>query len=79
MTEGVDQMVELVPRVAGAARSELSAQELLDELIDQHAPSMYRVARSIVHDASLAEDVVQESLVKAWQAAATFRGDASLR
>ena len=79
MTEGVDQMVELVPRVAGAARSELSAQELLDELIDQHAPSMYRVARSIVHAASLAEDVVQESLVKAWQAAATFRGDASLR
>ena len=79
-TQGLDQMVEaLVPHVTGAGQSERSAQELLDELIDLHAPSMYRVARSIVHDASLAEDVVQESLVKAWQAAATFRGDASLR
>lgn len=56
-----------------------SPRALLDELIDQHSAAMYRVARSIVHDASLAEDVVQESLVKAWQAAATFRGEASLR
>ena len=39
---------------------------------------MYRVARSIVRDSALAEDVVQESLLKAWQAAGTFRG-ASLR
>lgn len=53
--------------------------ELLAELIDQHSAAMFRVARSIVHDQALAEDVVQDSLVKAWQAASAFRGDSSLR
>lgn len=52
---------------------------LLTELIDHHSAAMFRVARSIVHDPALAEDVVQDSLVKAWQAAAAFRGDSSLR
>jgi RNA polymerase sigma-70 factor, ECF subfamily len=52
--------------------------ELLTQLLEQHASIMYRVARSIVHDSALAEDVVQESLLKAWQAAGSFRGD-SLR
>ena len=55
-----------------------SPTQLLDRLIDDHSAAMYRVARSIVHDAALAEDVVQESLIKAWQAASTFRGEASL-
>jgi RNA polymerase sigma-70 factor, ECF subfamily len=48
-------------------------------IIDEYSPAMYRVARSIVRDAALAEDVVQESVVKAWKALAGFRGDASLR
>lgn len=55
------------------------ADAILRELIDVHAASMFRVARSIVRDASLAEDVVQESMFKAWQAASSFRGDSSLR
>jgi RNA polymerase sigma-70 factor, ECF subfamily len=54
-------------------------QAFLAELINVHSPSMFRVAVSIVHDPSLAEDVVQESIIKAWQAADSFRGDASLR
>jgi RNA polymerase sigma-70 factor, ECF subfamily len=56
-----------------------SADDILRELVELHSPSMFRIARSIVRDKSLAEDVVQESLLKAWQAASTFRGDASLR
>jgi RNA polymerase sigma-70 factor, ECF subfamily len=55
------------------------ADDILRELVEMHSPSMFRIARSIVRDKSLAEDVVQDSLLKAWQAASTFRGDASLR
>jgi RNA polymerase sigma-70 factor (ECF subfamily) len=52
---------------------------LLTTLMSEHVPAMYRVAKVIVRDDALAEDVVQESLLKAWQAAASFRGEASLR
>ena len=53
--------------------------ELLRQILEEHAPTMYRVALSIVRDRALAEDVVQDSLMKAWQAAGSFRGDSSLR
>ena len=56
-----------------------TGEALLAELLGQHVEAMFRVARSIVRDAGLAEDVVQESLIRAWQAADSFRGDASLR
>ena len=56
-----------------------TAESVLAELLALHVDSMYRLARSIVREATLAEDVVQESLIRAWQAAASFRGDASLR
>lgn len=36
---------------------------------------MYRLARSIVRDAALADDVVQETMVKAWRALPEFDGD----
>lgn len=41
-----------------------------DELrfvVDRHAAAVYRVALSVVHDPSLAEDVVQETMIKAWR------------
>lgn len=59
--------------------SRLTADEILHELIELHTPAMYRVARSIVVDQALAEDVVQDSLLKVWQKASSFRGEASLR
>ena len=40
-----------------------------------HSDAVYRVARSIVRDASLADDVVQETMVKAWRALPDFEGD----
>lgn len=67
------------PVGAPSTSSALTADQVLDELIHVHLPTMYRLAKSIVRDGALAEDVVQESLVKAWQAAASFRGDASVR
>jgi RNA polymerase sigma-70 factor, ECF subfamily len=59
--------------------STVPTDQVLSELLSEHATSMFRLARSIVRDAALAEDVVQESLMKAWQSAESFRGDASLK
>lgn len=64
---------------SGHGQSPAPADAIITELLALHLTSMYRLARSIVHDQSLAEDVVQESLIKAWQAASTYRGDASVR
>jgi RNA polymerase sigma-70 factor, ECF subfamily len=36
---------------------------------------VYRLARSIVRDAALADDVVQETLVKAWRSLPDFQGE----
>ncbi len=41
----------------------------LHAVVDQHAPAVYRVALSIVGDPALADDVVQETLFKAWRKA----------
>ena len=53
--------------------------EVLALLISEHSGSMYRLARSIMGDGALAEDVVQESLIKAWQAAGSLHEDSALR
>jgi RNA polymerase sigma-70 factor, ECF subfamily len=58
---------------------ENSANEILRTLIEEHGSAMFGLAKSIVRDSALAEDVVQESLLKAWQAADSYRGDASVR
>lgn len=53
-----------------------------DELVTELtalAPLLFRVAMSIVRNRSLAEDVVQETLVKAWTNLDKFRGDAPFR
>ncbi len=57
----------------------LTPEQILSSLIHEHSGSMFRLAKSIVRDDALAEDVVQESVIKAWQAAESFRGDASLK
>lgn len=41
--------------------------EVLRAVVDRHAAAVYRVARSIVHDPALADDVVQETMLKAWR------------
>jgi len=37
----------------------------IEDIVREHG-AMYRVALSVVRDHALAEDVVQESVVKAW-------------
>ena len=48
-------------------------------MIDEFAPSIYRTALAIVRDSSLAEDVTQETIIRAWEAYGSFRGDGSMR
>lgn len=55
------------------------ADDELIRLLDDHTDSVYRLAVSLVRDPALAEDVVQETLIKAWRALPSFRGDSTLR
>ncbi|WP_280264257.1 sigma-70 family RNA polymerase sigma factor [Nocardia wallacei] len=41
--------------------------ELLRALYDQHAPALWRYTYSLVGDSGRAEDIVQETLLRAWQ------------
>jgi RNA polymerase sigma-70 factor, ECF subfamily len=40
----------------------------LERLVAEHGDAVWRLARSVVRDSSLADDVVQETMVKAWRA-----------
>ena len=51
----------------------------LSELVKRHHASSYRVAMSLVRDDDMAQDVVQDSFLKAFRALDGFRGDASFR
>jgi RNA polymerase sigma-70 factor, ECF subfamily len=67
------------PDDVASTANQAAPDAVLHELMTDHLQAMYRVARAVVHDGALAEDVVQEALLKAWQAASTFRGESSLR
>ena len=41
--------------------------ELLEALHDVHGPALIRFVAHMTHDASFAQDVVQEALLRAWQ------------
>lgn len=68
---------------AGAARAAPPPAEAdpdqLHELVVAHGDAVYRLALGVVRDPALAEDVAQDTLVKAWLALPTFRGDSSLK
>ncbi|MBP7929297.1 MAG: RNA polymerase sigma factor [Acidimicrobiia bacterium] len=51
----------------------------ISEIVREHSAAVFRVAVSIVRDRALAEDVTQDTFVKAWKALPTFRGEGSLR
>src|SRR5438067_2420350 len=48
-------------------------------LIRRHDKYLYRVVRSVLADGNEAEDVVQETFIRAFTGLGKFRGDASLR
>lgn len=70
-TSGLDDH-ELVRRVL--ARDPLA----FELLMRRHNRRLYRIARSLLRDASDAEDALQEAYLSAYRAMAGFRGDASV-
>ena len=63
------------------ARPEAATQdpEHLRALVNDHGDAIYRLALSVVRDPALAEDVAQETLVKAWLALPTLRDPSAIR
>lgn len=48
-------------------------------MVRDYGAAVYRLALSIVRDPALAEDVAQETFIKAWRAHSTYQGTAPLR
>jgi RNA polymerase sigma-70 factor (ECF subfamily) len=71
--------VESATPDADAPESTGSSLESVSAVVDEHGAAMYRVAIAIVRDPAFAEDVVQESTIKAWDHRATYRGEGPLR
>src|SRR3954451_9869294 len=63
----LDRASELVLRAAGGDR------EAYDALIEPRLGRLFRMARAIVRDESLARDVVQDACVTAWRELASVR------
>jgi RNA polymerase sigma-70 factor (ECF subfamily) len=51
-------------------------EQAFAELVRAHQDQLYRVALRMVGDAGVAQDVVQEALVQAWEHLPGFRGEA---
>ncbi len=51
----------------------------IEEIVTQHSAAVFRLARSVVQDASLADDVTQETFIKVWRNLDSFRGESSMR
>lgn len=56
-----------------------TVQALSEAQLAEQRPVLFRYALLQLHDSSVADDVVQETLLAAWQAMADYRGKASLR
>src|SRR6266567_6992000 len=53
-------------------------KEAGEKLVTEHYPRIYRLLRHLTASIDNAEDLTQQTFVKAWQALAAFRGEASL-
>ena len=60
------------------ARLQRREPQALAELYDRYGGMVYRLALRIVRDSGIAEDLVQETFLRAWTARDTFRSDCSL-
>ena len=56
-----------------------SPNQLSEALLAEHRPVLFRYALLQLRDYELVDDVVQETLLAAWQSSASFEGKAALR
>jgi len=81
-----DDPLSPVHRSTGAGAGTASEPKVLPEaaltmeqLVQEHSDAVYRVALSVTGDPTLAEDVSQDALIKAWQSLPSYRGESPLR
>ncbi len=67
MAGGADVRRESMSPADHDDEREHPSDEALRAVVDRHAMAVYRVALSVVHDPALADDVVQETMLKAWR------------
>ncbi len=48
-------------------------------LVEEYSAAVYRLARSVVRDPALADDVTQDTFIAVWKHLEEFRGDGSMR
>jgi len=58
------------------ARAQQGEPAAFEQLIIEHSPRVYRLLVRMLGSASDAEDVAQETFIKAWRALPRFRGEA---
>lgn len=75
--EGSDQQSLKADRML-ARKAGDGDRRAFQEIVELHKQRMFTVARSVIRDAALAEDVVQEAFIKAYRALPEFRGDSRL-
>ncbi len=61
------------------SRAGLVRRRRFDELVGTHHQDMYRYAAWLSRDRSIAEDVVQEALLRAWKSLDALREDAAAK
>jgi RNA polymerase sigma factor (sigma-70 family) len=54
-------------------------QDALRALYERHALAMLRLIRRLTSSSGIAEEILQEAWLAAWQSATSFRGDSSIR
>jgi RNA polymerase sigma-70 factor (ECF subfamily) len=64
--------------VSPATAASLGGHQL-EAIVIEHSAAVYRLARSVVRDDALADDVTQETFIKVWKHLDDFRGESSLR
>ncbi len=69
----------MTPPVDPGNGTESAPPLVIEEIVAEYSEAVFRLARSVVQDAALADDVTQETFIKVWRNLDSFRGESSLR